>query len=218
MKSFFTAISWVFMPLLMPIYALALILYVPAYAYDSSQNSLQLFMYPGELKSALLIAFFIFGVGAPGFSFMILQKKNMISSLEMDGRKERNLPILITFVYAIFLYLILLYKVGSGILPKYIFSLPLGGAIVLGIMGYVNRFRKISLHAAGVGILTGFIFAFCIGQVSYEFWMIIVSIIVSGLVISSRIYLEKHEPIEVILGYFISALVTFLVTFLYPIN
>ncbi len=216
MKLFFTVITWVFMPLMMPIYALLLILFVPAFQFDSNPNSLQLFMYPIQLKWAILIAFFIFGVAAPGFSFMILHKKNMISTLEMDGKKERNLPLIITLIYGILLYLILMFKVGSGILPKYFFALPMSGSVVLGIMVYVNHFRKISLHAAGVGILTGFIFAFCLGQVAYEFWIIIVSVLVSGLVISSRIYLQKHQPIEVILGYSISTLVTFLVTFFYP--
>jgi membrane-associated phospholipid phosphatase len=73
-----------------------------------------------------------------------------------------------------------------------------------------------SLHASGVGILTGFIFAFCLTQVVYQFWIIVAVIVVSALVISSRLYLKKHTPIELFLGYIISIFVTFFVTYFYP--
>ena len=216
MNIFFKTVSWVFMPLLMPVYALLIIFFVPSFQAETGAMNQQLIFYTDELKWGLIITFFIIGVLAPGLSFVIMRKQNMISTIEMDARKERNLPLLITVVYGVLLYGILISRAGNGILPKYVYALPLACSIHTSISFVVNRFIKMSLHASGVGILTGFIFAFCLDQVVYQFWIIVAVIVVSALVISSRLYLKKHTPIELFLGYIISIFVTFFVTYFYP--
>ena len=217
MKLFFQTISWVFMPLLMPIYALMIVFFVPSFQVETGAMNQQLIFYSTELKWGIIITFLIIGVLAPGLSFIVLRKQNMISTIEMDNGKERNLPLLITLVYGILLYGILISRAGNGILPKYIYALPLACTIHTAVSFIINKFLKISLHASGAGILVGFIFAFCLGQVVYQFWIIILVIIVSTLVISSRLYLQKHKPIEVTIGFIVSCCVTFCVTYFYPI-
>ena len=77
-------------------------------------------------------------------------------------------------------------------------------------------YLKVSLHATGVGILSGFILAYFTEQVYFEIWILALSFFISGLVLTSRLYLEKHTPKELIIGYFFSFLVTFLLNLYYP--
>ena len=216
MTIFFKTVSWVFMPLLMPIYALLIIFFVPSFQAETGAMNQQIIFYTPELKWGLILTFLIIGVIAPGLSFVILRKQNMISTIEMDARKERKLPLIITVIYGVLLYGILISRAGNGILPKYVYALPLACTIHTALTFVINKYLKISLHAAGTGILTGFIFAFCVLQLVFQFWIIFAVIIVSALVISSRLYLKKHTPFELFLGYVISLIITFSVTYFYP--
>ncbi len=208
-------VSWVFLPLFMPIYALILVMYVPS-QQDFLFNEDSLYVLLPEAKLALLYMFIIFSVIAPGLSFIILRRRNLISNIEIDDRTERGTPMIIMLVYCLVLYLLFMFKAANTVLPKYIYALPLSGVFVIGIFAIINRFKKISLHGAGAGILSGFIFAYCAEQLYYKFWLLVTVILVSGLVLSSRLYLKKHSQFEVLLGWFLSAAITFALNYYYP--
>ena len=207
-------ISWLFMPLLMPIYALLIVMYVPSDHYF--YNPFCMYLLPQESKTAILYMFILFGVAAPGLSFYLLQRSNIIQSIEMDNRKERSIPIVVMFLYCLMLYVMFVYKSGhSSIIPKYIYALPLSGVFVTFIFFFINRWKKISIHAASSGILVGFIFAYMIEHSDYHLWILSLAFIISGLVMSARLYLEKHTLQELIIGWGIGSFVTFAVNFYY---
>ena len=115
------------------------------------------------------------------------------------------------FVYCLMLYLIILYinKINHADIPKFYYTLPLSGVFVTLIYFFWNRREKISIHSGAAGILTGFILAFILQHVEYELWMLIAAIIVSGLVMTARLFLEKHTMREIIIGWSTGAIVTF---------
>jgi hypothetical protein len=208
-------ISWIFLPLFMPIYALILTMYLPSQEdFLFNQNSLYNLL--PEAKLALLYMFIIFSVLAPGLSLVILRRRNVISDIQIANRRERGTPMLIMLVYCLVLYLLFVFKAEDGALPKYIYALPLSGVFVIGVFAIINRFKKISLHAAGAGILSGFVFAYCAEQMVFEFWILLGVISISGVILSARLYLQKHSQIEVLLGWTLSFLFTFLVNYYYP--
>ncbi len=207
-------ISWVFMPLFMPLYALGIALYVPS-NQDYIFNVDCLYTLPDQGKWGLLSIFFIFCTALPGISFILLQRWGAIETIEMETRKERGLPILIMFAYCVALYALFIIKLGPGTISKFALALPLSGAIVTGLFYFLNRWRKVSIHAAGVGILTGFIFAYVAQHLQYEFWVLAFVVIVSGLVMSARLYLEKHSLLEMVVGWFTGTLITFAVNYFY---
>ena len=203
-------ISWVFMPLLMPIYALLLVMFVPSNQdYYFNQDSLYLMAISNKL--ALLKIFLIFSVVAPGVSFLLLYYSKNISSLQMETTKERAVPIIIMLIYCLMLYMFILYniKVNHAAIPKYFYTLPLSGVFVTLIYFFLNRREKVSIHAGAAGILTGFILAFILQHVEYELWMLMAAIIVSGLVMTARLFLEKHTMREIIIGWSTGVVVTF---------
>jgi len=214
MKTLSEVISWVFMPLLMPIYALALVMFTPS-NQDYFFNVDCLYLLPFEAKSALLYMFGIFCVIAPGISFLMLKRRNVISSIEMETQKERSIPIIIMLVYCLVLFILFIAKANHSLIPKFVYSLPLSGVGVTLVFFFLNRWKKVSIHSGAAGILTGFVLAYILLHVEYELWMFTATILVSGVVMSARLYLEKHTLFEILLGWSVGTLVTFLVNFYY---
>lgn len=216
MRIFAHIISWIFMPLMLPIYALLLVMFVPS-NIDFMNNDQCMYAMDLQFKKAFLYMFMIFSVLAPGISFLLLKRSGLIGSLEMDERRERFVPILVMAIYCLVLFFYILYLIDANrlIVPKYVLALPLSGAVVTTIFLIVNRWKKISIHAAAVGILTGFVLAYILQQVDYQLWVFTLSIFVSGVVMSARLYLQKHTFSEVIIGWCIGSFITFAINFLY---
>lgn len=216
MKLFSQIISWIFMPLLMPIYALLLVMFIPS-NIDFIQNSQCMYAMDFQFKKAFLYMFLIFCVLAPGVSILILKRRGIIASIDMDTQRERYIPILVMFIYCLvlFFYINYLINVNRLIVPKFLTTLPLSGVAVTAVFIIVNRWRKISIHAAASGILVGFILAYILQQVEYELWVFTASLLVTGIVMSARLYLQKHTISEVIIGWFIGSFITFVINFWY---
>lgn len=210
-------LSWVFLPLLMPIYGLILAMYVPSEPLITSYFE-SLYYFPPEAKEAILYMFFIFSALAPGFSFYLLRKRKVINTIDMENQAERTIPMLIMLAYCLLLFLLFRYKFPNAQLPKYIYALPLAGVFVTIIFSLINRWIKISLHAGGAGILTGFIFAYAMDQLYFQFWILIFVIVASGLTIAARLYLNKHTPKEVYTGWSLAVFITFTIDYFYPIT
>ena len=72
------------------------------------------------------------------------------------------------------------------------------------------------MHAGGGGILCGYLVAFFMTQAQVPVLLIALAILVSGLTISARLYLKKHEPIEVYAGWLLAFAITFSCNWFYP--
>lgn len=204
------------MPLLMPIYALLLVMFVPS-NIDFIQNNQCMYAMDIQFKKAFLYMFLIFSVAAPGISFLLLKRSGLIGSLEMDERRERFIPILVMAIYCLvlFFYISYLIEINRLIVPTFLIALPLSGAVVTTVFLIVNRWKKISIHAAAVGILTGFVLAYILHQIEYQLWVFILSILISGTVMSARLFLQKHSFSEVLIGWCIGSFVTFAINYWY---
>ena len=208
MQQIAKTISWIFLPLFMPIYALLLTLYVPSHELDIINPSL--FYMENELKSQILFLFVVFVTIAPGVSFILMYKRGLLSSVEMEKRKERLFPLFIMLSYCLLLFFLFYKKAPNYFLPIYIYLLPLTGAIVA-LLCIILTFKfKISLHAAGAGIFAGYICAFANNQIEFHSSMIIGSILCSGCVLSARLYLNKHTPNQVYLGWSLAFVASYL--------
>jgi membrane-associated phospholipid phosphatase len=208
--------SWLFLPLLMPFYGLYLSLYIPSEEFSLSGQAM--YQIPIELKSQLLIIFFIFSALAPGISFYLLHKRKIISTIDIEDSKERNFPLLIMFAYCMVLFSLFIFKAPNNILPKYLYALPLSGAIVTAVFMFINRWVKISLHGGGAGILVGYLSVFMLENSGFSILFFAIAIIASGLCLSSRLFLQRHTPLEVYSGWLLALIITFICCSYYPIN
>lgn len=217
MKVLSHLLSWIFLPLFMPLFGLLIAMYVPSSPQSLVDND-SLYLMIDQNKWVVLFMFFVFSTVAPGLSFVILRALNVITTIDMESKRERLIPMLIMLAYCLLLYFLFIVKAHNNILPKYVYALPLAGVFVTASFTLINRWIKISLHAGGAGILSGFIFAYSIEQVEFQFWTILFVILASGLTIMARLFLRKHTPTEVYAGWSLAVMITFLINFYYPIG
>ena len=92
-------LSWVFLPLIMPVYGLLIAMYVPS-NQDYLFNEDSLFFLNDSAKSAILYLFLIFSVIAPGLSFLLLKKRNIITTIDMENQRERSIPMFLMLAYS----------------------------------------------------------------------------------------------------------------------
>ncbi len=207
-------ISWLFIPLITPVLAVVLVMFTPS--YQDVLNEDCLYTMSIEYKWKILYYYFFFCMLVPGLAILYLKGIGVISTIEIDNRRERVLPILIMFFSCLGLYLLHALLVPKGFnISKYIFSYPLAGVIATAVFFFLTFWKKVSLHAGGMGILSGFLIAYAVEMQEFQMWIILFAIIISGMVMSARVYLEKHTLLEVVIGWFTGTFVTFAVNYYY---
>lgn len=210
-------ISWVFMPLLMPVYALLAAMYIPSvgegYFADKTQT---LFNIRAEYKTLLVMLFLFFTVVVPGFFLLVLKTQQKISSYQMDTKEERGIPIILTALSCGFLAIFLLVKAPHGFFPKVVYALPWAGFVSILAVAVINRYEKISLHALGAGMLFGFFVAYFQTQDYFVFGIVVFAVLIGGLILSARMYLGKHNLREAVMGYILGFSIVFLILTFFP--
>lgn len=184
-------VSYLFNPLIMPTVGLWIMLYyIPGTAIFGPR--LRLILYGIVLITSCLL---------PLLFFLIL-KFNFGQGQQYKRNNERILSYFFT-AFSIFLGAQLLAKLP---LPSLFRIYLTGTSLILILLFFLSLKWKVSNHAAGIGLITGTALA-----LTFRFGIdlsvpIIVSILVAGVVASSRIYLERQSLPGVLSGYLISCL------------
>ena len=190
-------LSFVFHPVLMPTYAILLLLY---FSKVFSQ-----FM-PIEQKTHLINLTLIFTLLLPLLGVFLLKKLKIVSSIYMENQKERKWPLLI----AISSYYLLFRMFEFLYIHPIIIKLVLGAMLILFLAVIISNFWKISLHMLGIGGVFGAFLAF-----QYLFggklFLIILLLLCSGLVAYARINENAHTLKQVYLGFLVGACVEFVI-------
>lgn len=209
-------VSWLFLPLFTPIYALLLVFYIP-----SQPNTFHLFdslyHYPEPLKILILLLFVVFIVLAPGLSLLVLKWNGTISSLELDIKEERNTPISIMVFYSLVLYLFLVVQDVDNYVPYTLKGMVLGGVVASAAAYLFNKIDKLSLHGIGVGSLFGFIYSYYLNAEIFPVWVIVVVILVGSITVMARLFLQKHTLNQLFHGYLVGFLAQFLCIYFYSV-
>ena len=190
-------LSFVFHPVLMPTYAILLLLY---FSKVFSQ-----FM-PIEQKTHLINLTLIFTLLLPLLGVFLLKKLKIVSSIYMENQKERKWPLLI----AISSYYLLFRMFEFLYIHPIIIKLVLGAMLILFLAVIISNFWKISLHMLGIGGVFGAFLAFqyLFGE---KLFLIILLLLCSGLVAYARINEHAHTLKQVYLGFLVGACVEFLI-------
>jgi len=181
-------ISAVFHPLFIPVYGMVIIFSAPT-----------LFGYlPFTVKKLLLLIVLINNVFLPLSILSFIRYRNVISSWSVKERKERNIPLLLTAL----LYFITSYIIMKFQIPAFLKSFLIAIFFVSLVITVINFWWKISIHSAGAGALMSLIVILSFKMyVSIE-WYLVLVIIIAGLVLSSRLKLNCHNPPQVWIGFF----------------
>ncbi len=180
-------ISWIFVPLLMPVYGIMLIFSLSFLSYA-----------PFHTKLVFTLIVFAANFLVPMLLVLLLKKLGIINDIGLNGRKERLIPYIITIVClggtGLFLYL--------KMAPLWVSMFYAGGALAALINLIINFRWKISAHAAGIaGVVAMLIQVIKEGPSSEGMtWWIVGAIITAGLLGSARIWLGRHTLMQVLAG------------------
>jgi hypothetical protein len=185
MKIFSNFISYLLHPLFIPIGGtIAYFLITPKYT-------------PLEIQSASILPIFILTVIIPIVTFFILKNVGLVNSIFLETATERKYPL---YIHASILLLIL-YKVipNNYVTELYFYFTGLLGATVACLLLLLFNF-KTSLHAVGVSGLLMYLINL---SIHFEINLIIaisIFILLTGAVLTARLYLKAHTRIELIIG------------------
>jgi hypothetical protein len=182
-------ISVIFQPLLMPTLVFGMMLFAVPEATTI----------PEEFKYRLFFLIVLSTLLIPMITIIGLRLSGMVKSLHMPERKDRTIPFLITCVYFIITLLFLQQK--SEIDPILWQGMGVISSAVIVLTG-VTFFWKMSAHMIGVGGLLAVVIVlgkeFSNFQVLYPLLLVL---LLSGAVATSRLFLDAHKPNEVYAGF-----------------
>jgi hypothetical protein len=187
-------ISVVFHPLLIPLYGILIILSAPT-LFD---------FIPFEIKKLLLLIVLINNVLLPFSLMAYLRYRKLITSVVIDNREERVLPLIMTtFFYFVTVYIFIKYRI-----PVFIKMFVLTAAIISLVVMIINLWFMISIHAAGAGALLAMVLVLSFRMQTPLTWFLVPVVLISGAVLSSRLLLNSHKPGEAWYGFFLGFVVT----------
>ena len=187
-QKFANYISWILHPLLMPTYAMLLIL---------SQDNFFVLVLPQKLKLILAGLVLANTVFLPLIFIWMMHKRGIISSYKMNERTERSLPFATTALF----YFATWYMMSNLGLPGIYYLFILGGCSLIIISLIINLFWKISIHMVGIGGLTGGFIGLHYQMLTDSGMLILILVFLSGLVGFSRLKLNTHNEPQVYVGF-----------------
>ncbi len=185
MRHFLSIISYIFHPLFVPIGGTVLyFLVTPRY------SSL-------EIQSGNILPIFILTVIIPIIFFLILKNLGVISSIFLPTLKERKYPL---YINSIILLLILYKVIPNNYVPE-LFYFFLGLLMAIGATILLLFFKiKTSIHLLGMGSILMFMIGLSIHFEINITLAISLFTLLTGLVATSRLYLNAHTKIELAIG------------------
>jgi hypothetical protein len=183
-------LSYVLHPLLMPFYAVMLVLNLNTYL------SFSISLYVQKLVMTVV---FITTVALPVVTSIFLMQQGFVKSLEMESPQERRLPFMAAGIYFLVCYYLLLMMPVPRVLP----NMVLGAALSIFIAWAINFKWKISIHMVGVGGVVGLLIGISIRLGAGLWYPIMASVLIAGLLGSARLRLGAHNEYQIYAGFFL---------------
>ncbi|MBY0425340.1 MAG: hypothetical protein K2Q22_06865 [Cytophagales bacterium] len=191
-------ISIVFIPLFVPtyIYAIVLFLFPTLVINISTEGKLYFLLYISGCTALV-----------PVVGVISMYKLGIISEWSMNKRSDRTIPQVFTIlVYSIVCYLLTFQLKVANILAIAMIVTTLSVLIIT----VVTLFWKISAHSAGISGIIGMVAAL---QLRYPeettLYVLIGSIFMTGCVMSARMLLKVHTPLQVLFGFLLGLSLSF---------
>jgi hypothetical protein len=189
-------ISFIFHPIILP--SLAFLLLLNTGLYD--------FLLSDQAKRYILLVIFFTTATLPLLSVVLLAMNPKFDFLTGESR-ENALPLLLTSVFY-YLGFVLLSRIHF--LP--VFKLYMIGSVLLIVALLLISIKwKISIHMAAAGAVTATFFAISFRGGVNPMGALVVMVLVSGLIGTARILIEKNNLPQLTAGYLIGFII------LYPV-
>lgn len=180
-------LSWVLHPLLLPLYMMALLLTMTAFAY-----------YPVGVKLYLAWVVTLYTTVIPVLALGVLRSLGRISDFRVDDRRERALPLLLGAVCYV-LCAVTIARVPSAIFVRK-FMIAAACCEVMCLL--VSLRWKISLHLTGMGAFVALLVVMNVVGAGRLLVPLTIALLGAGALASARLYLGCHNGAQVAAGFF----------------
>lgn len=197
-----TFLSWVLVPILMPVYGLL-----------AALNLSLLVFLPIGSKLILTLVTVVLTIAAPAILILLLKKMGMVSEVGLNKRKERFIPYLICIICLVATAWFLWQK-GA---PMWLVMFFMGGALGGAINTVITFWWKISAHAAGAAGISALLLRIMqegVAAPATEGWFV-TSVMLAGLLGTARVWLGRHTVMQVLCGYLSGFLSVYLLTMIH---
>jgi hypothetical protein len=181
-------VSIVFHPVFMPLYGLLIMFSAPTL----------LSFIPLKIKFLTLLVVVINNIILPLSITLVLYSRGVIKTIYAREKNERTILLLITFALYLITTLLMLKLPVPNLVKAYFVSTTFVTFVTI----IINFIWKLSLHSVAVGGLLTLVcfmaYLFEVPVTGYLAGMVLLS----GIVMFSRLYNEDHQPGEVWAGFF----------------
>ncbi len=178
-------VSFLLHPFFMPVAGMAILLFTGS----------NLAFLPLQARKMILL---LFAAGTLALPAVVLPLTSMRHDLLLQKKDDRNLPLVLTFVFYLLTYFIFLKVPVYGFMHAFL----LGAVAAVFVALVVNLRWKISLHMVGLGGLSAFLLILTMTQKINLLPWFIVAVLASGLAGTARLYLGSHSQSQIYAGYF----------------
>lgn len=143
----------------------------------------------------------------PIILLLFMRWRGYIDSLQIEKPKQRTMP----YIYTLICYCFWAYFVHGVVkLPMFMLLVVLGVILALLAVTIINHWWKISAHLTGIGGLIGGVCSFAMNYSILPVGLVITLLLISLLLMYARLYLNAHTPMQVICGFLLGLLATFI--------
>lgn len=153
-----------------------------------------------EVKKQLALILGILTCVAPLVSLLIMQRTQMVTSLNLDTKEERTYPFVLVIFYFGLAYFFLRFRMDATLQHDALMSFLWGIIVTFVVCLIINTQVKISLHAVAVFGVLAAVIAYFQSQSQAPFGIVYIIVLIGGLVGMARIYLKAHTLNQVLLG------------------
>lgn len=191
-------LSIVCYPLFIPSYGMALYMWAMLHSTPTLPS---IYVWLNIISTFVLTAFI------PIVLIIILWRQGRVSSLHITNPKERTIP----YLYSTACFGFWCYFVSNTThLPKVWLFIALGATVALLAVTFINRWWKISAHLTSMGGLLGGLISMGLYYNIVPTSLVIAVLTLSLLLMYARLYLDAHTPMQVVCGYLLGILCTFI--------
>ena len=159
---------------------------------------------PTHDKTMILIRVASNTIFFPLLTVLLLKAVGFIKSIFLKTQRERIIPYIATNLFYFWMYLVFKNQAEVPlILTSFVFGIFLASSLAL----IANIYFKISMHALGVGALSGLMLLIIFSGLSYAIFLpAMIVFIITGIVCTSRLIVSDHTPFDIYSGLLIGIL------------
>lgn len=196
-QKFAFLVSYLFQPLLIPTLIFLFLLFgVPEVSASQYYN-----------QWMIVLMVFLTTFVMPALSIFAMKLTGNLTSIHLNNKEDRVFPFsMVSLFYVISTYL---FYLKFDIEPVFILALVSISICVI-LLTSISFFWKISAHMTGISGFLAIIIVIALKNPSTNLVNIMLSVIIlSGIIGSSRLYLNAHSPLEILGGFLLGFSVCF---------